>query len=63
MERLLTIRELSERTGIPEGTFRYWRHVGEGPEGYKIGRRVCYPESKVNAWFKAMTTSDAEGSA
>jgi excisionase family DNA binding protein len=52
------MRDISERTGIPEGTLRYWRHIGEGPDGYRIGRRVCFPESKVNEWFEAMTSSD-----
>ena len=63
MERLLTFRDISEQTGIPEGTLRYWRHMGEGPEGYRIGRRVCFPESKVTAWFEEMTTSGRDAQA
>lgn len=62
MERLLTFRDIAEQTGIPEGTLRYWRHIGEGPEGYKIGRRVCFPESKVKAWFDEQTSSTRGGS-
>jgi excisionase family DNA binding protein len=61
VERLLTFRQIAEQTGIPEGTLRYWRHIGEGPEGYRIGRRVCFPESKVTAWFESMTTSTSDG--
>jgi excisionase family DNA binding protein len=65
VERLLTMRDISKQTGIPEGTLRYWRHLGEGPPGYKIGRRVCFPESQVQAWFDQMTKSQdaADGAA
>lgn len=57
VERLLTFDQLEERTGIPAGTWRYWRHVGEGPESFRIGRRVYVPESKYQEWFDQMTAS------
>ena len=28
---LLRIEEVSDRTGVPPATLRYWRHLGRGP--------------------------------
>ena len=30
---------------------RYWRFKGVGPPGYKVGKRVLYPERDLNAWL------------
>jgi predicted DNA-binding transcriptional regulator AlpA len=51
--KLLTIKEVAERYPIPEATWRYWRHGGEGPPSARIGRRVVYIEDEVDAWVKA----------
>ncbi len=54
MDRLLTIKDLAERGLAPEATLRFWRHTGQyGPPSAKIGRRVMYRESDVEAWIKA----------
>ena len=52
--KLLKMSEVSELTGIPEATLRFWRHVGVyGPPSAKLGRRVCYREADVVAWVDA----------
>jgi hypothetical protein len=38
----LTTAEVAERYRTAEGTVRYWRHVGYGPKGVKVGRKVLY---------------------
>lgn len=44
---------VSERTGIPINTLRYYRHKGIGPKSFKLGgRRVMYDESDVEAWIE-----------
>lgn len=50
--KLLRIEEVSEMTGIPSATLRYWRHTGErGPKSANLGgRRVVYREEDVIAW-------------
>ena len=53
VERLLTIVELSEMLGIPVDTLYGWRHRGEGPQGYRIGRHVRYRRSAVEDWLEA----------
>lgn len=52
MERtILRLNEVSDLTGAPEATLRYWRHLGTGPRSYKIGRRVVYDLADVQAWL------------
>jgi excisionase family DNA binding protein len=48
-ERLMTITDLSTMLGVPVDTLYGWRHRGEGPMGYRIGRHVCYRRSSVEA--------------
>ncbi len=36
-EEMLTLQEACRFLRIPEGTLRYWRHLGSGPRSFKIG--------------------------
>lgn len=49
-ERLLTTEEVAEHFRTVPATVRYWRHIGKGPRSFKVGRRVLYRESDVDAW-------------
>lgn len=49
-ERLLTTEEVAEHFRTVPATVRYWRHIGKGPRSFKVGRRVLYRESDVQAW-------------
>lgn len=51
LDRLLTITDLSEMLGVPVDTLYGWRHRGEGPAGYRIGRHVRYSRAAVEAWL------------
>ena len=51
-EGLMTIDDLSEMLGIPIETLYGWRHRGEGPQGYRVGRHVHYRRSTVEAWLE-----------
>jgi excisionase family DNA binding protein len=53
LDRLMTITDLSEMLGVPVDTLYGWRHRGEGPEGYRIGRHVRYRRAAVEAWLDA----------
>lgn len=52
-QKPLSTEELSERTGIPIGTFRYWRHAGIGPVSFKYGKAVRYRVEDVERWEQA----------
>lgn len=47
---LLTTEEVAMYFRTVPATVRYWRHIGKGPRSFKVGRRVLYRESDVNAW-------------
>jgi len=51
-ERLMTLLELSQLLGVPVATLYGWRHRGEGPAGYRIGRHVRYRRAAVEAWIE-----------
>ncbi len=51
MTELLRVPDVAALTGIPEATLRFWRHQGTGPRSAKLGRRVVYRESDVQAWI------------
>lgn len=54
-DRLLRIEDVSELTGVPVNTLRWWRNraKGEGPKSGKLGRRVVYYASDVEAWIRS----------
>lgn len=58
-----TANEVSEQTLVPVGTLRYWRHIGTGPESIKLGRRVVYRQSAVDAWIEAQAAATTRGGA
>lgn len=53
MDRLLTLAEVAEATRTPLSTLRYWRHRGEGPRTFRLGRRVVAREVDVAQWVEA----------
>lgn len=53
--QLLRMEDVAEQTGVPIETLRWWRkrNKGEGPRSAKLGRRVVYRQSDVDAWIEA----------
>ena len=60
-ERLMTIADLSTMLGVPIDTLYGWRHRGEGPRGYRLGRHVRYRRSSVEAWLEAVEVAEPSG--
>jgi hypothetical protein len=50
MDRYATTAEVADRYRTSTGTVRYWRHIGYGPRGVKVGRRVLYPVAELERW-------------
>lgn len=48
---LLTTAEVSDMTGVPVETLRYWRHLGRGPISFKLGRKVVYERTDIQQWL------------
>src|SRR5215217_2669550 len=51
-ERLMSLTEVSEMLSIPVHTLYRWRHKGDGPVGYRVGRHVRYRREAVEAWLE-----------
>lgn len=50
---LMSTTEVAEMTGIPAGTWRFWRHCdADAPRSVRIGRRVFYRRHEVLAWIE-----------
>jgi predicted DNA-binding transcriptional regulator AlpA len=50
---ILKLRDVSEKTGVPIPTLRYWRYRGDiGPEMFRLGGSVVAFEDVVEAWIE-----------
>lgn len=58
---ILTAAEVSDMTGVPVGTLRYWRSTNHGPRSWKIGRRVAYDLDDVRAWLDTQRAATSRG--
>ncbi len=58
--RYLTTAEVAERYRTAESTVRYWRHVGKGPRGIKVGKRVLYPEAELLRYERTLIDGQEE---
>ena len=58
---LLTIAEVAEVVRVPVATLRYWRHLGNGPHSFRIGRTVRYWRTDVLRWLEDQSAPPAIG--
>lgn len=56
---MLTLRELSARIGVREGTLRVWKLRGMGPQAHKLGPAVFYYLADVEAWEREQEAESA----
>lgn len=58
IDRLLLQEEVAERVRRPIATLRFWRTKGLGPKSARVGGRVLYRESDVEAWIESQFAAD-----
>jgi hypothetical protein len=58
VDRYLTTAEVAERYRTADSTVRYWRHIGYGPKGVKVGRRVLYSEAELTRFEQRLAEQD-----
>ena len=58
---IMSARQVSDLTGVPVGTLRYWRHAGTGPASFTLGRRVVYRRSEVERWIAEQESATRRG--
>lgn len=61
VDELVDVQTLSEMFGLAESTFYAWRRDGRGPRSFKLGRRVVYVKSEVEAWLRAQQEATSRG--
>ncbi len=54
-DEMLTLQEACTYLRVPEGTLRYWRHLGTGPRSFKLGRHVRYWKTDLLLWLTEQT--------
>ena len=54
-------RIISDMTGVPAGTLRYWRHSNIGPASFTLGRRVVYRRDEVLRWISQRESATRRG--
>jgi predicted DNA-binding transcriptional regulator AlpA len=52
-DEIMLLPEVAKMTRLSEDTIRWLRHTGTGPRSGKLGRRVVYRRSDVQAWIDA----------
>ena len=50
-DELMSLKEVAALVRVPEATLRYWRHLGTGPRGFRVGRSVRYWRNDVVHWL------------
>jgi predicted DNA-binding transcriptional regulator AlpA len=59
VSEILLNEEVSEMTRVPLATLRYWRQINKGPKSFRLGNRVAYKRSDVEAWIEAQYVAAA----
>jgi excisionase family DNA binding protein len=55
----MTPEEVAELARASIHTVRYWRAAGDGPPGFRVGRRVRYRREAVEQWLRDREVNDA----
>jgi hypothetical protein len=58
-ENYLTTDDLAARYRTVASTIRYWRHIGYGPKGLKIGRRVLYTQAEIDRFERELAERES----
>jgi excisionase family DNA binding protein len=56
---LLTLPEAAAYLRTPVATLRYWRHLGTGPRGFRLGRRVMFRREDLDRWLTDQIAAEA----
>ncbi len=59
-DELLTIDEAARYLRVPINTLRWYRAEAIGPCSFKLGRRVRYWKSDLDAWLAEQTAKGRE---
>ena len=52
-DRLMTLDEVAGYLGVTSNAMYTMRHRGRGPQAFRLGTRLRYRRSEVDAWLEA----------
>lgn len=55
----LNLPRAAEYLGISPNTLYVWRHRRQGPPSFRMGRRVMYRITALDAWVQAQEQADS----
>jgi predicted DNA-binding transcriptional regulator AlpA len=62
LNEILLLEEVSEMTRLPRATLRFYRHRGQGGlKSFRLGNRVVYKRTDVEAWIESRYNDDNAG--
>lgn len=59
----LTTADVAARYRTAASTVRYWRHIGYGPKGVKVGRRILYSQAEIERFERSLADEQTKKSA
>jgi excisionase family DNA binding protein len=57
-EPVLTLADLADYLDVPVQTLYDLRSPGRGPRGFRVGRRLHFRKSEVEAWLAGLENDD-----
>lgn len=57
-DSFLTMADVAQRYHTTIPAVRQWRHVGYGPESFKVGARVLYTEEALLRFEQSLLTAN-----
>ena len=55
----LNLPKAAEYLGVSPNTLYVWRHRRQGPPSFRMGRRVMYRITALDAWVQAQEQADS----
>jgi predicted DNA-binding transcriptional regulator AlpA len=52
-QRLLTIEDVAALLHLTPAAIHKYRYRGEGPRGYRVGKRILFAVADVTAWLES----------
>lgn len=59
---LLTMPEAAEYVGLAVATLRFYRATETGPKSFRLGKRIVYKRTDLDAWIEAAYAQAVGGS-
>jgi len=56
LDPLISAQQLADYLEVPIATLYAWRHRGEGPPGFRVGKHLRFRWADVRDWIRANTT-------